>query len=332
MNQEQVIFCRIVANLLYRRIDGINITLSNSTLYDLVIEEKSCGLFFAVKVGDMDYPYTEDYQLYLKALGERNYWTRDERLPIILMCADKNSEEIKFGYQLTWQRYRASIQTKVTLLDMTVENWEDMIVNLKEMDRVIRVLDNGKISVVKRIAIEKKIPAGGVSHGDIIYLRRFTNVYKMQQKEVSNEQEQFKRMLFEIPEEEYPHDLLDDLIMQGIESIYPGARKKSSILWLNTELQDLSRDLDRTKKEVRIRIEPNFADLQNYQGFINSVKILDIPLTLYHDPIKILGDNITDEYTSVSMPVARWIESFGTLEQLSRETLLKVEDVVTVVK
>ena len=332
MNQEQVIFCRIVANLLYRRIDGINITLSNSTLYDLVIEEKSCGLFFAVKVGDMDYPYTEDYQLYLKALGERNYWTRDERLPIILMCADKNSEEIKFGYQLTWQRYRASIQTKVTLRDMTVENWEDMIVNLKEMDRVIRVLDNGKISVVKRIAIEKKIPAGGVSHGDIIYLRRFTNVYKMQQKEVSNEQEQFKRMLFEIPEEEYPHDLLDDLIMQGIESIYPGARKKSSILWLNTELQDLSRDLDRTKKEVRIRIEPNFADLQNYQGFINSVKILDIPLTLYHDPIKILGDNITDEYTSVSMPVARWIESFGTLEQLSRETLLKVEDVVTVVK
>lgn len=329
MNQEQVIFCRIVANLLYRRIDGINITLSNSTLYDLVIEEKSCGLFFAVKVGDMDYPYTEDYQLYLKALSERNYWTQDERLPIILMCADKNSEEIKFGYQLTWQRYRASIQTKVTLRDMTVENWEDMIVNLKEMDRVIRVLDNGKISVVKRIAIEKKIPAGGVSHGDIIYLRRFTNVYKMQQKEVSNEQEQFKRMLFEIPEEEYPHDLLDDLIMQGIENVYPGAKKKSSILSLNTELQDLSRELDRTKKEVRIRIEPNFADLQNYQGFINSVKILDIPLTLYHDPIKILGDNITDEYTSVSMPVVKWIESFGTLEQLLRDTLLKVEDVVT---
>lgn len=331
MNQEQVIFCRIVANLLYKLIDGINITLSNSTLYDLVIEEKSCGLFFAVKVGDMDYPYTEDYQQYLKVLGERNYWTRDERLPIILMCADKNSEEIKFGYQLTWQRYRASIQTKVTLRDMTVENWEDMIVNLKEMDRVIRVLDNGKISVVKRIAIEKKIPAGGVSHGDIIYLRRFTNVYKMQQKEVSNEQEQFKRMLFEIPEEEYPHDLLDDLIMQGIENVYPGARKKSSILSLNTELQDLSRELDRTKKEVRIRIEPNFADLQNYQGFINSVKILDIPLTLYHDPIKILGDNISDEYTSVTMPVVKWIESFGMLEQLLRDTFLRVEDVVTVV-
>lgn len=331
MNQEQVIFCRIVANLLYKLIDGINITLSNSTLYDLVIEEKSCGLFFAVKVGDMDYPYTEDYQQYLKVLGERNYWTRDERLPIILMCADKNSEEIKFGYQLTWQRYRASIQTKVTLRDMTVENWEDMIVNLKEMDRVIRVLDNGKISVVKRIAIEKKIPAGGMSHGDIIYLRRFTNVYKMQQKEVSNEQEQFKRMLFEIPEEEYPHDLLDDLIMQGIENVYPGARKKSSILSLNTELQDLSRELDRTKKEVRIRIEPNFADLQNYQGFINSVKILDIPLTLYHDPIKILGDNITDEYTSVTMPVVKWIESFGMLEQLLRDTFLRVEDVVTVV-
>lgn len=331
MNQEKVIFCRIVANLLYKRIDGINITLSNSTLHDLVIEEKSCGLFFAVKVGDMDYPHTEEYQQYLKALAERNYWMRNERLPIILMCADKNSEEIKFGYQLTWQRYRASIQTKVTLRDMTVENWEDMIVNLKEMDRVIRVLDNDKISIVKRVAIEKKMPAGGVAHGDIIYLRRFTNVYKMQQKEVSNEQEQFKRMLFEIPEEEYPHDLLDDLIMQGIENVYPGARKKSSILSLNTELQDLSRELDRTKKEVRIRIEPNFADLQNYQGFINSVKILDIPLTLYHDPIKILGDNITDEYTSVTMPVVKWIESFGMLEQLLRDTFLRVEDVVTVV-
>ena len=329
MSQEQVIFCRIVANLLYKKIQGISVSLSNSPLHDLIIEEKSQGLFFAVKVADMDYPNSPEYQQYLATLNERSYWMKDERLPIILMCADKNTETIRFGYQLTWQRYRATIHTKVTLRDVTEQSWSEMIENLKEMDKVIRVLDNQKISIVKRIAVERQIPTGGMARGEIIYLRKFTNSYKMQQKEVSDEQEKFRRMVFGIPEEEYPNDILDEIIMRGIEGIFPGARRKSQILLLNTELQDLKSEQERTKKEFRIRIEPDFNDLVNYQGIINSFRILEIPLTLYHDPIRLFGDNLRDEFTSISMPVVEWIESFGNIEKLLRLTLQRIDDVVT---
>lgn len=326
---DEVIFCRIVANLLYKKINGIIVTFSNTPLYDLVVEEKQSGLLFGVKVGAMDYLASNDYQSYLKLLEESKYELKDERIPIILMCADKDTEIIRFGYQLTWERYRATVQTKVTLREITPENWEIMIINLKEMDRVIRILENDKISVIKRIAVEKKMSRGGIAHADIIYLRRFTEQYKMQKKEVQTEQEKFHRMLTGIPEEEYPNDILDDIIMKGVESVFPNPRKKSHILLLNTEFQDLRRELERSKKEINIRIEPEFSDLLNYQGFVDSFRILEIPLTLYHDPIKIFDDSFNDEYPSVVAPVAEWIRGYGVLERLKNETLRSIEDVIT---
>lgn len=326
---DEVIFCRIVANLLYKKINSIIVSFSNTPLYDLVVEEKQSGLLFGVKAAGMDYPDSGEYQSYLKLLEDCKYELKDERMPIILMCADKDTEIIRFGYQLTWERYRATIQTKVTLRDINPENWEALIVNLKEMDRVIRFLENDKISVIKRIAVEKKMSWGGIAHADIIYLRRFTEQYKMQKKEVQTEQERFHRMLTGIPEEEYPNDILDDVILKGVESVFPNPRKKSQILLLNTELQDLKRELERSKKAINIRIEPEFSDLLNYKGFVNSFRILEIPITLYHDPIKIFDDSFNDEYPSVVAPVAEWIRGYGVLERLKNETLRSIEDVMT---
>ena len=326
---DEVIFCRIVANLLYKKINSIIVSFSNTPLYDLVVEEKQSGLLFGVKAAGMDYPDSGEYQSYLKLLEDCKYELKDERMPIILMCADKDTEIIRFGYQLTWERYRATIQTKVTLRDINPENWEALIVNLKEMDRVIRFLENDKISVIKRIAVEKKMSWGGIAHADIIYLRRFTEQYKMQKKEVQTEQERFHRMLTGIPEEEYPNDILDDVILKGVESVFPNPRKKSQILLLNTELHDLKRELERSKKAINIRIEPEFSDLLNYKGFVNSFRILEIPITLYHDPIKIFDDSFNDEYPSVVAPVAEWIRGYGVLERLKNETLRSIEDVMT---
>lgn len=326
---DEVIFCRIVANLLYKKINSIIVSFSNTPLYDLVVEEKQSGLLFGVKAAGMDYPDSGEYQSYLKLLEDCKYELKDERMPIILMCADKDTEIIRFGYQLTWERYRATIQTKVTLRDINPENWEALIVNLKEMDRVIRFLENDKISVIKRIAVEKKMSWGGIAHADIIYLRRFTEQYKMQKKEVQTEQERFHRMLTGIPEEEYPNDILDDVILKGVESVFPNPQKKSQILLLNTELQDLKRELERSKKAINIRIEPEFSDLLNYKGFVNSFRILEIPITLYHDPIKIFDDSFNDEYPSVVAPVAEWIRGYGVLERLKNETLRSIEDVMT---
>lgn len=326
---DEVIFCRIVAHLLYKKINSIIVSFSNTPLYDLVVEEKQSGLLFGVKAAGMDYPDSGEYQSYLKLLEDCKYELKDERMPIILMCADKDTEIIRFGYQLTWERYRATIQTKVTLRDINPENWEALIVNLKEMDRVIRFLENDKISVIKRIAVEKKMSWGGIAHADIIYLRRFTEQYKMQKKEVQTEQERFHRMLTGIPEEEYPNDILDDVILKGVESVFPNPRKKSQILLLNTELQDLKRELERSKKAINIRIEPEFSELLNYKGFVNSFRILEIPITLYHDPIKIFDDSFNDEYPSVVAPVAEWIRGYGVLERLKNETLRSIEDVMT---
>ena len=328
-SMEEVVFCRIVANLLYKRINGIAIKFSNSPLYDLVVEEKQSGLLFGVKVGQSDFADSLEYKSYLSLLEQRGYEMTDERLPIILMCADKETEVIKFGYQLTWERYRASVQTKVTLRDITPDNWETMIINLKEMDRVIRILDNNKISIVKRVSVERKMPYGGVAHAEVIYLRRFTDHYKMKQKEVRSEQERFQRMLTGIPEEEYPRDLLDEVILKGVEKVFPQPVVKSQILLLNIELQDLRREQEQTQKTYNIRVEPEISDLINYQGFIQSIRILEIPLTLYHSPIRLFNDCFNNEYPTVKEPLPEWIQNYGILEKLKNETLRSMTDVIT---
>ena len=331
-SMDEIILCRIVANQLYKRIEGIGITMSNDSLYDLKVEEITSGLIFGVKVGDLDYPTSQQYATYLSELEQRSYGFKEERLPIMLMCADKEAETIKFGYQLTWNRYRASIQTKVTLREITPDNWAVMIENLKEMDKVIRMLNDDKISIIKRYFVERKIPTGGVAHAEIIYLRRFTDLYKMKQKEVVTKEERFHRMLTGIPEDEYPNDILDKLIFKGLDQVFPNPQKKSQILLLNTELQDLKRELERSQKSFTISYEPDFCDLTSYHTIINSIRIIRIPLVLYHDPLKMFNDNISDEFTSVTEPLKDWVKNYGLIETLAKETLRNVADVVTIIE
>ena len=127
----------------------------------------------------------------------------------------------------------------------------------------------------------------------------------------------------------YPNDILDEVILKGINSVFPNPRKKSQILLLNTELMDLKRNLDCARKAFNIRIEPEYSDLINYSGFIRSFRILEIPLTLYHEPIKIFDDTFKEECPAVISPVAEWIQNYGILEKLKNETLRSVSDVVT---
>lgn len=324
-----MILCRIVANLLFKKIGGIGITMANSPLYDMIVEEKGIGLFFGVKVGDMNYQNSQQYASYLAVLNQSNYFDEDERLPIILMCVDKESEAIKFGFQLTWQRYMATVQNKVKLVDITPNNWTNLIENLKEMDRVIRALNSDKVSIVKRITIKRKMLSDRVDTADIIYLRKFTENYKLKQKEVTTTQDSFERMVYGIPENEYPNDLLDDVIFKGIEQVFPHPIKKSQSLLFNTELQDLKRELEKTQKKFNIMVEPNFNDLNNNYIFNKSFHFLQIPLILYHNPIKIFNDNFTDEYTSVFQPFEEWVKNYGILEKLTKETLRNITDVIT---
>ena len=151
----------------------------------------------------------------------------------------------------------------------------------------------------------------------------------MKQKEVRSEQERFQRMLTGIPEEEYPRDLLDEVILKGVEKVFPHPVVKSQILLLNIELQDLRREQEQTQKTYNIRVEPEISDLINYQGFIQSIRILEIPLTLYHSPIRLFNDCFNNEYPTVKEPLPEWIQNYGILEKLKNETLRSMTDVIT---
>ena len=329
-NNRDIILCRIAANILYKNIEGIEVSFSKNPLCDLMVEDQSAFLRFGVVVRDRTVYSSQDHAEDVNVLNQRSFLLKEERLPILLMRVDQESETLQFGYLLTWEKYRASIHPNVTWRDITSESWSDLIENLKEMDRVIRVLSDDKISVVKRVAVERIIPNGGIAHGEIIYLRKFTEQYTMKQKEVESEQEKFHRMVFGIPEDEYPTDILDDVILKGIEKVFPNPRKKSQILLLNAELQDLKIDLHKDRKSIHVFVEPAFEELTEHLGqLIGSKNILSIPLSLYYDSNNIIQDYITDETTSVQMSFEKWINEYGLLDYLIKRTLMSINDVIT---
>ena len=330
MSNKDIILCRIAANILYKKIKGIEISFSKNPLCDLTVEDQSTGLVFGVLVKDRNLYSSQDHAKDVNVLNQRSFLLKEDRLPILLMRVDSESETLQFGYILTWEKYRASIHPDVTWRDITSETWSDLLENLKEMDRVIRILSDDKICVVKRVDVERIIPNGGIAHGEIVYLRKFTEQYTMKQKELESEQEKFHRMVFGIPEEEYPSDILDDVILKGIEKVFPNPRKKSQILLLNTELQDLRIELHKDRKTIHILIEPVFEELSEQLGqLVYPINLLSIPLSLYYDSNRIIQDYITDENTSVQMSFGEWIKEYGRLDYLIKRTLLSINNVIT---
>lgn len=190
---------RIAANILYRINQGFQLERINSDIYDFTALSPMDGLRFAIKVGSSTFTESVAFSEYVDLLSSRSFEEDDEQIPIVLMCVNESTEEARMGFVVGWKFFNPVIYKKVAFQTVNGQNWTAFVDNVKAMDSVIRLLSENTISVVKRIWINE-IDQGGRHHGaEIIYLRKFTNNYKMQQKEVSDEKERFDRILHGIP-------------------------------------------------------------------------------------------------------------------------------------
>lgn len=265
---------RIAANILFRLSTNIKIERAQSDIYDLLCQIED--LCFGVKVGSSVFTNSGTYADYVNLLKTKSFNEESERIPIVLMTVNESTEEAQMGFVVGWRFGRININRKLSLRSINRDSWPILFDNIKGLDRVIRVLSQETISVIKRIIINET-HNGRTHNAEIVYLRKFTNTYKMQQKVINDEQERIKRMMFGIPKEEYPSDRIDDDLYRLAKEKYPSALVKSSLLLFSTELENLKQEIRQynIQKNIILRTEPDVIDafIEPFQGSFSSLQI-----------------------------------------------------------
>lgn len=306
---------RIAANIIYKSMPNVSLENTNSVLFDLIATYKD-GLRFGIKVASQEYVRSDRFKNYLETLKKWN--VNIPQLPIILVCVDESNETATFGFLVTLDFNNPTINENPKLVRFNSRNITMLKDNLDAMVKIAKVISTESISIRKDISVTKTAKNDIPCSVKFVYIRDFTNEYKMADPKIENDEQLFNRYLNGIPQEEYPHDRLDDLIFEAIKKKYLNAKIKSSTIVTNSELASL-RKLDAKKSTpCEIIIEPEMGQL-NVAAYKDFLSIFKYKIEAYpSNPINIdFFEGLTLTYT---------IEKDSWLED--KDELLKVSNTI----
>ena len=154
---------------------------------------------------------------------------------------DGNSFQI--GFLLFWDYNRCYINDNIYWRELNVQTSEWLRLQLQSHRQRIVQLPLKNLRVIKTINLNTK----DFLESEIIYLRKFGENYRMSKSPILTEQERFNRILNGTPENEYPQDDLDKLILYTVQMQYPKAEVKSKLLLFDVDLLDIRHLKDKRK-------------------------------------------------------------------------------------
>lgn len=123
--------------------------------------------------------------------------------------------------------------------------------------RTIHILPLDQIKFVKTISFNVEY-FGKYYSGKIVYKRNLSVTYKMDETKRSD----IDRWLCFYPEECYPCDTIDKIILKGVREKYPMAQVNTKLMLCDVELEDITRELSNYVKETFvIYIQPRIDDI-----------------------------------------------------------------------
>lgn len=258
-------------------------------IYDFRVSDASQGLLFGVFVVSSKYESTAMYQDFQNKLRTVDLRSDEYKLPIIIMSVNANAMKSSFGIAVSWHRERPTIYSKISMRESNEMNWGHALDHIVSMNDAIAVLSRYGLNVKKSISIETEGYDGIPCYGEVIYLRNFTDNYKMKQNIIKDEKEKFERLLYGIPEDEYPSDIIDSIIEKSIAShwtVHPcrGSNVKSDSFLFTTDLKEIQHYRNSCRVDVNIVIQPNLTEIpQNILPLLNNLNLVTIPVSIYCD-------------------------------------------------
>lgn len=312
---------QIAATILYRLCGDINIESVNTIFYDLKVKIKDSNLYFAVKVGSSSFIKNVSYETYTEQLRNSYIGNVSNFIPVILMCINENTETATWGFQVGWMYNKPIILDRIKQSVANEKSWALLYDHIKSMDNTIRILSEFGMKIIKTLDIET-IYREQTCNAKIIYLRDFSDKYKMKQTSPATDEERFHRMMYGIPEEEYPRDELDDIICQSVNSKYRINSVYSKLLLFSSELRDLQVYRDFRHEECIILVEPIFS--LPMQPLLEEIKIPHITLDIF--PNLSFGiEAFQNVSLSYSISMERWIKCYNQITA-NIETIHRVHE------
>lgn len=260
---------RIAANIIYKSIPNVLLENTNNVLFDLLATYND-GLRFGIKIASQEYVRSDRFNQYFETLKQEI--ANIPQLPIILMCVDESKETASFGFLVTLDFYTPTINENPKLVRFNTRNITKLKDNLDAMAKISKAISTESISIRKDISVTKTVKNGIPCNVKFVYIRDFTNEYKMSEPKIENDEQSFNRYLHGIPQEEYPHDRLDDIIFQTIKEKYYNAKVKSYTIVTNSELAALRRLDSKPSTTCTILIEPDIKELAELRDYISIFK------------------------------------------------------------
>ena len=173
--------------------------------------------------------------------------------PVVVFIQE--DDNLQFGIIIYWDDKKPYLNKDVLWRTWNEKNAEWFNIQIHARRMQIDFLPNEYLRVLKIIELNDD----KIIDGRYVYLRNFTDNYKMKTPPVQTDEERFHRLLNGTPEEEYPADELDDIIYNRVKEVYPLATKKSGLLLFHTDLVELRLYKDYSVKYASLNLMRRYA-------------------------------------------------------------------------
>lgn len=270
----------ILRELLSRLDANLEVSVLPTDISDFMVMERTTGMRFVVEVKRNDISQ-ESLIGYFDRVAETVSDQGMPRLPLVLIILNEDAQHMKAAIVVESHFGMPIVNREIKFEDLTPESWPLFFDTIKSADSTIRVLTDINFRILKRISFIYQ----GEHHegtGQLLYLRRFRPDYRITPREVNSRQQQFELYLNGIPEEDYPSDDIDHMILDAVRNQYQNVVVRSSQLMLNTELRDLRNDIRRNNV---LEGSIDFIPTGDNPHLMNGLVIRSLPVVIIKDPI-----------------------------------------------
>lgn len=183
----------------------------------------------------------------IKAFADSIRELNANEIPVVIVNVN-DSKLLRIGLLSYWEYKRCEYNRNINWRLLGDESASWLNVQLTARHMIIELLPTKYQRFIKTI----KLRTDSLIDAEVVYFRMPRETYKMKSKGQLNDAERLHRMLGRIPEEEYPEDALDRLILESIRDIYPSVTIKTDMLLCKTELLDLRQYKDKLCQVGRI--------------------------------------------------------------------------------
>lgn len=297
------------------------ITSLETPVCDLLVEFTDKSLQFVVEVKLKSSFTKEIFEGFTNNVAWAIFRQGAPKIPVVIALLDEEKNAVEIGIAVSWRFGSPIICQDVKFMTVSKEDADVILDNIKAADEVIRSLEFTNCKVLKRISFN--VPSGQIHMpGCIMYLRNFLPDYKMNCRKPQNQEEEFRRFLHGIPQEEYPRDEVDDIIMESVASKYPDSEPHSSLLIFSSELRDLKEYIGRSiHHKAHIVVEPS-ADI-NVLATMIGTSLASLDLDIYMEAE--IREKNPETYFSAALSVTSALEYNNFKKKLS--SIVSISDV-----